>query len=138
MNDIKICTSQECSITCVPNIFIDRYMHNANGEFVKIYLYLLRALSQRNGNISISQIADKLELTENDVRRSLLYWEKKNLLHLEYDNSGNISCINVISPEDQYQAEVATLERFGQRNVISFDEWLVIKGYCKNETRAGI
>ncbi len=101
MNDIKICTSQECSITCVPNIFIDRYMHNANGEFVKIYLYLLRALSQRNGNISISQIADKLELTENDVRRSLLYWEKKNLLHLEYDNSGNISCINVISPEEE-------------------------------------
>lgn len=38
----------------------------------------------------------------------------------------------------QYQAEVATLERFGQRNVISFDEWLVIKGYCKNETRAGL
>ena len=38
----------------------------------------------------------------------------------------------------QYQAEVATLERFGQSNVISFDEWLIIKGYCKNETRAGI
>jgi len=38
----------------------------------------------------------------------------------------------------QYQAEVATLESFGQRNAISFDEWLVIKGYCKNETRAGI
>jgi len=38
----------------------------------------------------------------------------------------------------QYQAEVATLERFGQRNIISFDEWLEIKGYCKNETRAGI
>lgn len=38
----------------------------------------------------------------------------------------------------QYQAEVATLERFGQKNVITFEEWLVIKGYCKNETSAGI
>ena len=38
----------------------------------------------------------------------------------------------------QYQAEVESLERFGQKNVISFDEWLAIKGYCKNETRAGI
>lgn len=37
-----------------------------------------------------------------------------------------------------YQAEVATLERFRQKNVISFDEWLDIKGYYKNETRAGI
>ena len=38
----------------------------------------------------------------------------------------------------QYQAEVASLERFGQKNVISFDEWLSIKGYYKNETRANI
>jgi hypothetical protein len=37
-----------------------------------------------------------------------------------------------------YKAEVATLERFGQKNVISFDEWLDIKGYYKNETKAGI
>lgn len=38
----------------------------------------------------------------------------------------------------QYKTEVATLERFGQKNIISFDEWLDIKGYYKNETRAGI
>ena len=38
----------------------------------------------------------------------------------------------------QYQAEVESLERFGQKNVISFDEWLDIKGYYKNETRAWI
>jgi hypothetical protein len=37
-----------------------------------------------------------------------------------------------------YQSEVSMLERFGQKNVISFDEWLDIKGYCKNETRTGI
>ncbi|MCR5145594.1 MAG: DnaD domain protein [Lachnospiraceae bacterium] len=100
MNDIKICTSQETKFTCVPNIFIDRYMHNANGEFVKIYLYLLRALTQANQNISISLIADKLEMTENDVRRSLLYWEKKNLLHLDYNENGVISCIQLISPDE--------------------------------------
>ena len=35
----------------------------------------------------------------------------------------------------QYQAEVAMLERFGQKNVISFEEWLNIKGFCKNNTR---
>ena len=38
----------------------------------------------------------------------------------------------------RYQEEVAILERFGQKNVISFDEWLDIKGYCKNKTRTGI
>ncbi len=38
----------------------------------------------------------------------------------------------------QYEAEVDLYERFGATNIISFDEWLDIKGYCKNETRAGI
>ena len=38
----------------------------------------------------------------------------------------------------QYQAEVAAFERFGQKNVITFEEWLDIKGFYKNETRAGI
>jgi len=39
---------------------------------------------------------------------------------------------------NQYQVEVASLERFGQSNVISFDEWLDIKGYCKNEIRTEV
>lgn len=38
----------------------------------------------------------------------------------------------------QYQTEVDMLERFGQKNVISFEEWLDIKGFCKNETRTSI
>lgn len=38
----------------------------------------------------------------------------------------------------QYTAEVASFERFGQKNIITFDEWLDIKGYNKNETKAGI
>ena len=28
--------------TLVPNVFIDQYMAEANGEFVKVYLCLLR------------------------------------------------------------------------------------------------
>lgn len=36
-----------------------------------------------------------------------------------------------------YLAEVATSEGY-QENPISFEEWLVKNGYCKNETRAGI
>ncbi len=29
--------------TAVPDLFLDYYMPSANGEFVKVYLYLLRA-----------------------------------------------------------------------------------------------
>ena len=31
-------------VTIISNIFIDYYIPRANGEFVKIYLYLLRSL----------------------------------------------------------------------------------------------
>ena len=46
MADITLNGSRLLSSTCVPNIFIDKYMTSANGEFVKIYLYLLRCMDQ--------------------------------------------------------------------------------------------
>ena len=76
-------------ITAVNNLFIDQYMPDANGEFVKIYLYLLRNL-QDTGELTISSIADIFDHTENDVRRALVYWEKQGLLILSRDSSGEI------------------------------------------------
>ena len=32
--------------TILSNIFIDRFMPKANGEFVKVYIYLLRMLGR--------------------------------------------------------------------------------------------
>lgn len=68
----------------VPNIFIDKYMTNANGEFVKVYLCLLRCM-QSGLDISISTVADHCALTENDVLRALIYWNKANVLALEIE-----------------------------------------------------
>ena len=59
--------------TLVANEFLDKYMPAANGEYVKIYLYLLRNKSEA---VSVEDIADRLELTEGDVRRAIRYWEK--------------------------------------------------------------
>lgn len=68
----------------VPNIFIDKYMTNANGEFVKVYLCLLRCM-QSGLDISISTVADHCALTENDILRALIYWNKANVLALEIE-----------------------------------------------------
>ena len=32
----------QMNMTMLPNSFVDHYMANANGEFVKVYLFLLR------------------------------------------------------------------------------------------------
>lgn len=81
--------------TLVENEFIDHYMAAANGEYVKVYLLLLRCLHNPNMALSISQMADFLENTEGDILRALKYWEKEGLLTLEYDGSGKVVGVEV-------------------------------------------
>lgn len=76
---MEISTCFEVNGTMVANDFIDRYMAAANGEYVKVYLYILRHQSER---MDITRIADALNHTESDVRRALSYWEKIGALRL--------------------------------------------------------
>lgn len=63
--------------TLVSNAFIDRYLAEANGEYVKVYLYLLR---HKDEDISLEKIAEGLNHTEADIRRALAYWEKLGVI----------------------------------------------------------
>lgn len=83
-------------VTAVPNMFIDLYMAEANGEFVKIYLYLLRNLALGDVDISISSMADIFNHTEKDVLRALGFWEKKGILSLSRDGRGDLNGIEIV------------------------------------------
>ncbi len=83
------------SVTPISNRFIDEYMLNANGEFVKIYLYLLRALSATDYDVSVCHIADIFNHTEKDVIRALKYWEQTGLLRLSIDASNQLTNIHI-------------------------------------------
>lgn len=69
----------EAEVTAVSNRFIDEYMAKAGGEYVKVYLYLLR----HGSSASVGAIADALGHTEADVRRALAYWQKAGVIQLE-------------------------------------------------------
>lgn len=97
MSKIAIHSDSDCSATSVSNIFIDEYMSDANGEFVKIYLYLLRLMNAPDASVSLSAIADKFEHTEKDVKRALSYWERMNLLRLEYDDNQNLTGVYLLN-----------------------------------------
>lgn len=45
MSLISLQNSSELEVTILSNRFIDNFMPRANGEFVKVYIYLLRAVS---------------------------------------------------------------------------------------------
>ena len=70
--------------TAVSNYFIDRYMPRANGEFVKVYIYLLRMLSSSECSFNLEEMADRLLCTEKDITRALKYWEKEKLMALTF------------------------------------------------------
>ena len=63
--------------TLVSNRFIDELMAGASGEYVKVYLYLLRHQDKAPG---LAQVAEALHYTEGDVGRALAYWEKAGVL----------------------------------------------------------
>ena len=95
MGTVVLSGSEALTVTMVHNRFIDEYMPQANGEFVKIYLYLLRVLSSRDRELSVSTIADKFNHTENDVVRALKYWEQQGLLALSFDAGHNLREIRI-------------------------------------------
>lgn len=97
MAKITLYNDASASATFVPNIFIDQYMTQANGEYVKIYLYLLRCMNQTNSDFSLSRLADHFDCTERDILRALKYWEKLRLFRLDFDESQNLAGIHLLS-----------------------------------------
>lgn len=96
MNTITLHMGDNIDSTIVSNIFIDTYMPSANGEFVKIYLYLLRCLSPNQAQLSISAMADLFNQTENDILRAIRYWEKTGALELDFDSAGILNGITFL------------------------------------------
>lgn len=80
--------------TVVSNLFIDEYMKDANDAQLKVYFYLLRMLNADQA-ISVSGIADKFNHTEKDVIRALKYWEKQQILDLDFDENKTLVGIHL-------------------------------------------
>ena len=114
-NKIRAVLSVEA--TPVAHEFIDRYMVSANGEYVKVYLYVLR---HNKEELKVSEIADALNSTESDVQRALAYWEKAGILNWQQEQQreekailesgkqeqrtkagGQTSCTSTVSKKDR-------------------------------------
>lgn len=112
------------AMTAVSNTFIDEYMETANGEYVKVYLYLLR---HEGENVEIPDIADTLNHTESDVRRALAYWERAGVLAPERELVEEAENSGAKSAENRQNAGAAS--RLGKMNeqksgtAVPMDEW---------------
>lgn len=107
MKTITISTENSETYSSISNFFIDYYMTEANGEFVKVYLYLVRLMSS-SAAITVADIADHFNLTENDICRAIKYWISKNVMKLNYDGRGQLSGIVLLplnSPQSMTNAD---------------------------------
>lgn len=116
-------------------------MPKANGDFVKIYIYLLRSLSEGETELCTSRIADLFLLTDGDVLRALRYWEGQGLLSLTFESDGQLSGIRfgpdsenaplttVVNPEPEKPAVVTPIS-VGRQAMLSQDRVNELK---KNE-----
>lgn len=92
--------------TMLSNLFIDQFMPKANGEFVKVYIYLLRMDNMPGVSLGLAQMADSLLCTEGDILRALKYWESENLVSLLYEGT-QLTGITLLSPEEKNVPEMA-------------------------------
>ncbi len=98
MDQILLCSSQIPPVTSIHNSFIKNDMLDANGSYVKVYLYLSMCIQSGDTSLSISSLADRMENTEKDILRALLYWEKKKLLSLSRNSTGQIIGLELLPP----------------------------------------
>lgn len=99
MTKLTFTNSVQANTTVLENEFIDKYMKMANGEYVKVYLLLLRHLNNPDGIPTISALADMLECTEKDVIRALNYWKKQGLIDYEAKQASAASQVTKITQE---------------------------------------
>ncbi len=111
MKKLTLTSHVQTDTTVLENEFIDNYMAKANGEYVKVYLLLLRHLNEPAGTLTISRIADLLDHTEKDVIRALNYWKKQGLLEYETGSSKERETdIRTGAPDKQADTPSATVE----------------------------
>ncbi|SHE51175.1 MULTISPECIES: DnaD domain protein [Caloramator] len=76
--------------------FIDKYIPKAHGDYIKVYLTLLR-LSYTNTVCSTESISKKLNISESEIINALGYWQENGLIHIS--DSGEVS-FNTLNLDD--------------------------------------
>ena len=93
--------------TPIENIFLNDYMPQADGDFVKVYLAGLQ-LATNGGEGDHKSMADRLNLLESDVKRAWDYWESEGIVEKIYE--GESYGIRFLRLKELYTKEVYSPE----------------------------
>ena len=105
--------SKSLGFTPVNNIFIEKYMPQARGEFIKIYLLMLKHDISGEFGVSSSILASSLNLLESDIMNALNYWNDQGVIKFtQIDKMGNynVEFIDLIQEPTKSTKQVDLLE----------------------------
>ena len=95
MASIRLENQKQDGYTLLPDEFTDKYMASANGEFVKVYISLLRISRGGSGTFDMAAMADLLCCNERDVVRALKYWAEQGLVDMQFSDNDEIESLTI-------------------------------------------
>ena len=119
----------DINATLVANEFLEEYMPKANGDYVKVYLYLLK---NRVGGVDYGTIAEALCLTEGDVRRAVKYWEELGIITIGIDKS---KALEQNSKEEAGVLEKSNIGETAVKNIEDREKALLSEEELRNRYR---
>ena len=89
--------------TEIPDIFFTEYLASANGDYVKVYLYIL-FLAKYDKDIKLNDLSKRLDLPLKTIQEAFKYWEGAGVLvkkHTGYilSNLQEIEMLKMYSPK---------------------------------------
>ncbi|MGL4656391.1 MAG: DnaD domain protein [Sarcina sp.] len=131
--------NSKTEFTPLSNIFIDKYMTVARGEFVKVYILLLKCTTSGEPGVSSDIIAAKLGLLESDVTNALRYWNNEGVIKLvpiDKMNNFEVEFINlsqVESTENEKVNLLSALEKNSNKDMLKDIESLLNRPLSNKE-----
>lgn len=111
--------SKPLNFTPVSNIFIEKYMPSARGEFIKVYLLMLKYNVSGEMGASSSILASSLNLLESDILNALNYWNDEGVIKLiPIDKMGNFSVefVDLVEDSKAPSKEINLLEALNKNS----------------------
>ncbi|MTK12915.1 MAG: DnaD domain protein [Clostridiaceae bacterium] len=111
--------SGNSNYTPVSNIFIDKFMPKARGEFVKVYLLGLKYCVSGELGVSSQIMASALHLLETDLLNAWNYWSDENVVKIiPIDNMGNYSIefLDLTNSPNENQEDINLLEELDKNS----------------------
>lgn len=112
--------SSTLKYTPVSNTFIEKFMPKARGEFIKVYLLMLKYSVSGEPGVNSTILASSLNLLESDVMNALNYWNDEGVLKITpIDKMGNfnIEFVNFDYDNPEEDSKVSLLEELNNNAI---------------------